>query len=25
MGIDIAKSEENEAFYIEFGTAWHGF
>ena len=25
MGIDIAKSEEDEAFYIQFGTAWHGF
>ena len=25
MGLDIAKSEEDEAFYIQFGTAWHGF
>jgi len=25
MGIDIAKREEDEAFYIQFGTAWHGF
>ena len=25
MGIDIAKSKEDEAFYIQFGTAWHGF
>ncbi len=25
MGVDIAKSEEDTAFYVQFGTAWHGF
>ena len=24
MGIDVAKSKEDEAFYIQFGTAWKG-
>jgi len=25
VGVDIAKSQEDEAFYIQFGTAWNGF
>ena len=25
VGVDVAKSKEDEAFYIQFGTAWNGF
>jgi len=25
VGADIAKSKDDEAFYIQFGTAWNGF
>ena len=25
IGVDVAKSKEDEAFYIQFGTAWNGF
>jgi hypothetical protein len=25
VGIDIAKSKESEAFYIQVGSAWKGF
>ncbi len=25
IGVDLAKSEEDEAFYIQIGTAWKGF
>lgn len=25
VGIDLAKSQESEAFYIQVGTAWKGF